>query len=56
MNFLGMVFNLTNEKVYTNFPIESLDALKLFIRPIERGVGAADHMGDSVEFYRPSDR
>ena len=39
--------------VCTDFPIEILDALKMFIRPSERRSGASYHMGDLVEFNRP---
>ena len=42
--------------VYTDFPIESLDALKMFIRPSELRAGDADHTGDLVEFNRRSER
>ena len=41
---------------YTDFPIECWDALKMFIRPSERRDGAADDMGDLVEFNRPRER
>ena len=44
------------EKYYTDFPIESLDALKMFIRLSERRAGAADDMVELVEFNRPYER
>ena len=41
---------MNHNQHYTDFPIESLDALKMFIRPSERRAGTADDMEDLVEF------
>ena len=40
---------------YNHFPIESWDALNMFVRPSERSSGAEDDIGDLVKFNRPSD-
>ena len=44
------------EKYYTDFPIESLDAFKMFICPSEGRAGAAGDMRDLAEFDHVSEQ
>ena len=44
------------KKIHNHFPIEGWNAINMLIRPSERRGGAADDMGDLVEFNRPSER